>query len=144
MPRSILLRPGFVVAALAAAFLVALVMPIPALPDAGRADVRAEVRDRLPGWTVQRLDPSWEGAYTVVTTCAGREVSFQFVPGHGLPQEDAWIQPNNDYARTRLEATSDHFRYLVWRDGQLDPSSVSCADELARSGDANGGDPNID
>src|SRR5918992_5524942 len=108
-------RGATAIGSLAAVFLLALTMPIPALPDAGRAGVRAEVANRLPGWSVQRIDPSWEGAYSVVTSCAGRELSFQFVPGHGLPRDDAWIQPHNSFTRARLGRTSDHSRYLLWR-----------------------------
>jgi hypothetical protein len=137
-------RAGLVFASLAAVFLVALAAPIPATPDAGRAAVRAEVRDRLPGWTVSRLDPSWEGAYTVVTSCAGRQVSFQFVPGHGLPKDDAWIQPTNRYARARLAVTSDHRTYLLWREGELDPSSLACLEEVARGDGAEGLPPGVD
>jgi hypothetical protein len=137
-------RAGLLLASLAGAFAIALTAPIPSLPDAGRADVRAEVGDRLPGWTVHRVDPSWEGAYTVVTTCAGREVAFQFVPGHGLPHDDAWLQPNNDYARRHLAVTSDHRRYLLWRDDPADASALSCADEVAHTGDGSGPDPGVD
>ena len=122
-------------AALAAAFLTALFMPIPALPDVGRAAVEDEVSSRLPGWTIQRLQPSWEGAYTIVTSCAGKEVSFQFVPGHGLPGDDAWLVPSDDYTRSRLTAVSDHYRYLLWRTGPRHPERLSCVEELARSGD---------
>ena len=125
-------RGATTLASLAAVFLVALTVPIPALPDAGRAGVRAEVADRLPGWSVQRIDPSWEGSYSVVTSCAGRELSFQFVPGHGLPRDDAWIQPHNSFARARLSRTSDHSRYLLWRGDRLVPPTVSCFENLAR------------
>ena len=104
LPRN-LGRRAIIIGSLAAAFLFALTVPIPTLPDAGRAEVRAQVADRLPGWSVQRIDPSWENAYAVVTSCAGRELAFQFVPGHGLPRHDAWIQPHNSYARARLGAT---------------------------------------
>ena len=127
-------RGALIIASLAGAFLFALTVPIPTLPDAGRAGVRAEVADRLPGWSVQRIDPSWENAYVVVTSCAGRELAFQFVPGHGLPRDDAWIQPHNSYARARLGATSDHSRYLVWRGQKDDPASLGCAEHLARDG----------
>lgn len=130
-------RAGLMFASLAGAFVFALTAPLPSLPDAGRASVRAEVSDRLPGWTVHRVDPSWEGAYTVVTTCADREVAFQFVPGHGLPQEDAWLRPTNDYARRHLAITSDHHRYLLWRDNPTDESALSCSEQVANSGDAN-------
>src|SRR5687768_11024387 len=108
-------RGALIIASLAAAFLFVLTVPIPTLPDAGRAEVRAELADRLPGWSVQRLEPSWENAYVVVTSCAGRDLAFHFIPGHGLPRDDAWIHPYNSYARARLAATSDHARYLVWR-----------------------------
>ena len=100
--RADLGRGAVIIASLAAVFVVALTAPIPTLPDAGRAQVRAEVADRLPGWSVQRIDPTWENAYAVVTSCAGRSIDFQFVPGHGLPRDDAWIQPHSSYARSRL------------------------------------------
>ena len=137
-------RAGIVLASLAGAFVFALTAPIPAVPDSGRANVRAEVDDRLPGWTVARVDPSWEGAYTVVTSCAGREVAFQFVPGHGLPHQDAWLQPNNDYARRHLSITSDHDRYLLWRGNPIDSSALSCADDIAQGGDTSDPEPGID
>jgi hypothetical protein len=127
-------RGAIVIASLAAVFLVALTVPIPTLPDAARAQVRGEVADRLPGWSVERIDPSWENAYVVVTSCAGRELAFQFVPGHGLPRDDAWIQPHNAFARARLSATSDHERYLVWRGEKLNPSRMGCTENLARNG----------
>ena len=98
-----------------AACAIALNIPSPSLPAVGRAAVLTLVSERLPGWTIQRLDPSWEGGYTVVTSCAGKEVAFQFVPGHGLPAEDAWLHPSNEYARQRLTVVSDHWRYLLWR-----------------------------
>ncbi len=88
---------------------------------------------RLPGWTIQRLERSWEGAYTVVTLCAGRQIGFQLVPGHGLPADDAWIQPNDAYSRERLVGISDHWRYLVWYDDPALVSSLSCEEELAGS-----------
>lgn len=124
-----------VIATLLATFAVALIIPIPSLPDVGRAGVTSEVRERLPGWTIQRLDPSWEGGYTVVTSCAGKQVGFQFVPGHGLPSEDAWLHPSNGYAWERLTAVSDHWRYLLWRADPADPEALSCQEELARTGD---------
>jgi hypothetical protein len=131
VPRT-LGRGALIVGSLAAAFLLALTAPIPALPDAGRAEVRAQVADRLPGWSVERIDRSWENAFAVVTSCAGRDIAFHFVPGHGLPREDAWIHPYNSYGRARLSATSDHTRYLVWRGGRLDPASMTCSEDVAR------------
>jgi len=131
-------------AAVAAAFVAALVAPIPALPDAGRTAVEDEVSSRLPGWTIERLQPSWEGAYAVVTNCAGKRVSFQFVPGHGLPRDDAWLQPSNDFTRSRLTAVSDDYRYLLWRGEPRQPERLSCMDELARSGEVPGPERIVD
>lgn len=123
------------IATLLAAFATALIIPIPSIPDVGRAAMHIEVSERLPGWTIQRLDPSWEGAYTVVTSCAGKQVGFQLVPGHGLPAQDAWLHPSNEYARERLSSVSDHRRYLLWRGDPADPEALSCQEELARTGD---------
>jgi hypothetical protein len=128
--RRLLVAPIALLGALA----VALTAPMPAVPDDGLTTVRAEVADRLPGWRVDRLEPSWEGAYTVVTSCAGLELDFQLVPGHGLPAEDAWVQPSDAYARSRLRAVSDHWRYLVWYRDPVQPRSLSCSEELARLG----------
>jgi hypothetical protein len=128
-------RAPAVLASLAAAFLIAYFMPIPVAPDLGRATVLGEVSDRLPGWTVQKLDHSWEGGYTVVTSCAGKQVAFQFGPGHGLPAQDAWLRPSNDYTRERLRHVSDHYRYLLWRAEPRDLDRLSCQEELARTGD---------
>src|ERR687891_871323 len=127
-PRA--LGVGLLMAAIA--LVVALWVPIPAVPDAGRATVMSAVSTRLPGWNVERLDPSWEGAYTVVTSCAGRTLSFQFVPGHGLPRRDAWLQPSDEFARSRLRLVSDHWRYLVWYAEPDDIDTLSCSEELAR------------
>lgn len=120
---------------LAAVLAGALTVPIPAASDTGRDAVRREVRYRLPGWEVQRIDPSWEGAYTVVTTCAGLELGFQYVRGHGLAPEDAWIQPNDAYSRQRLRSLSDHWRYLVWYSERRQADRLSCHEELARLGE---------
>jgi hypothetical protein len=152
MTRTIItpsLRRGFgrgalIAGSLAAVFVAALTVPIPTLPDAGRAEVRAELAARLPGWSVERLDPSWENAYAIVTSCADRELSFGFVPGHGLPREDAWIQPHNTYARVRMAATSDHTRYLLWRGDKLNPASMSCSENLAHRGDDDARGPGTD
>ena len=69
----------------------------------------------------------------MVTSCAGIELGFQYVRGHGLPADDAWIQPNDAYARERLAALSDSRRYLVWYGERVSPRHLSCQDELARS-----------
>ncbi|HET7646388.1 MAG TPA: hypothetical protein VFM03_07875 [Candidatus Limnocylindria bacterium] len=131
--RRLLVAPIALLGALA----VALTAPMPSVPDDGLTTVRAEVADRLPGWRVDRLEPSWEGGYTVVTSCAGLELDFQLVPGHGLPAEDAWVQPSDAYARSRLRAVSDHWRYLVWYRDPVHPRSLSCSEELARLGGGN-------
>ncbi len=134
-------RSGIVMAALVAAFAIALLIPIPSTPDVGRAAVRAEVRARLPGWTIHRLAPSWESAYTVVTSCAGYNISFQFVPGHGLPADDAWLRPTNGFARERLSTVSDHYRNLVWRAEPAKRDSLSCWELVARAIDLTLGQP---
>ncbi len=131
LPRNSRWRFGVALATLAAAFALALNVPIPTAPDVDRARVMAEVGERLPGWRVKRLHPSWEGAYSVVTACAGHEIGFQFVPGHGLPIHDAWLQPTDDYSRDRLRLVSDHWRQLVWYGSPVATNSLSCSDEVA-------------
>jgi hypothetical protein len=132
MRRRIRPRLGAALTLAAASLAAALWLPIPAAPDAARETVLAHVERRLPGWYVDRLDPSWEGGYTVVTSCAGRTLSFQYVPGHGLPREDAWLQPSDEFARERLRLASDHRRYLIWFADPERRGSLSCAEELAR------------
>ena len=124
-------RAAAALVALAGVLALSLTVPIPAVSDDARETVVQEVRTRLPGWTIQRVARSWEGGYTVVTHCAGREVGFQLIPGHGLPAEDSWVQPNDPYSRERLAAVSDHWRYLVWYDDPAIMSSLSCQEELA-------------
>ena len=55
------------------------------------------------------------------------------MPGHGLPAQDAWLQPNDDYARDRLRGVSDHWRYLVWYDDPALMNTLSCHEEIAGS-----------
>ena len=126
-------RAGASFLALAGVFALSLSVPIPTLPDGGRQAVMEKVNERLPGWNVERIERSWEGAYTIVTACAGRQLGFQFVPGHGLPAQDAWLQPNDDYARDRLRGLSDHWRYLVWYDDPALMNTLSCHEEIAGS-----------
>ena len=116
--------------ALCAVLALSLTVPIPSLPDDGEASVLGVVHERLPGWTVERIDRSWENAYTVVTVCAGRELGFQYVPGHGLPERNAWLRPSDGYARDRLASISDDWRDLVWYDAPAILDSLSCAEEL--------------
>ena len=118
-------------AALAGVLAVALVIPVPALSDHGRERVGAEVSERLPGWRIDRLDPSWEGAYTVVTSCAGYQLGFQFVPGHGLTPDAAWVLPNDAYARLRLAELSDDRISLIWYASAAQVATYSCGEELA-------------
>jgi hypothetical protein len=125
-------RPGVALLLAAAALGASLWLPIPSVSDAGRNIVLGQMERRLPGWDVDRVQPSWEGAYTVVATCAGRTLSFQYVPGHGLPRHDAWLTPSDDFARERLRQTSDHHRYLIWYAQPEDAVAFSCSDELAR------------
>lgn len=122
------------VLALAGVLPGALLVPMPTLPDGARVEVRRDVRSRLPGWRIERIDPSWEGAYTVVATCAGLEIGFQLVRGHGLGPDDAWIQPNDAYARERLGELSDNRRFLVWYGDRPRHDHLSCHEELARLG----------
>ena len=126
-------RTGTSLLALAGVFAFSLSVPIPSLPDRGREAVLREVSERLPGWTVERLEASWEGAYSVVTWCAGREMGFQFVPGHGLPAGYAWLQPNDSSTRDRLRGVSDHWRSLVWYPDPAGMNTLSCHEEIAGS-----------
>lgn len=126
-------RSGTSLLALAAVFALSLSVPIPSLPDTGRQAVMREVNERLPGWTVERLERSWEGAYSVVTWCAGREMGFQFVPAHGLSGGSAWLQPNDSATRDRLRGVSDHWRYLVWYADPALMNTLSCHEEIAGS-----------
>lgn len=126
-------RSGTSLFALAAVFALSLNVPIPSLPDTGRDAVMREVNERLPGWTVERIQRSWEGAYSVVTWCAGREMGFQFVPGHGLSAGSAWLQPNDSATRDRLRGVSDHWRHLVWYADPAMINTLSCHEEIAGS-----------
>jgi hypothetical protein len=123
-------RTGMSFLALSGVLALSLTVPIPSLPDDGEASVVRVIHERLPGWTVERVNRSWEGAYTVVTVCAGRVLGFQYVPGHGLPERSAWLRPNDTYARERLAAISDDWRDLVWYDEPAIVDSLSCQQEL--------------
>lgn len=127
------LRPIVGAVALAALLAAALLLPIPRVGDPGQERVVAAVHSRLPGWSVLRVTDTWEGAYAVVAGCGARQIGFQFVPGHGLPPNDAWIQPNDEFARSRLQEVSDYSTVLVWRARPLVDRSLSCRQELARS-----------
>jgi len=125
------IRTGASFVALGGVLALSLTVPVPSLPDHGKAAVVRVIGERLPGWTVERINRSWEGAYTVVTMCAGREMGFQYVPGHGLGPKDAWLQPNDPEARERLASISDHWRHLVWYDDPALVDPLSCQEEIA-------------
>jgi hypothetical protein len=129
------IRTGASFVALAGILALSLTVPIPSAPDEGEAAVASIVGKRLPGWTVERINRSWEGAYSVVAMCAGREIGFQYVPGHGLPPDNAWLQPSDQYTRERLATISDHWRHLVWYDDPAIMDTLSCQEELAGGGD---------
>ena len=125
------IQTGASFVALAGILTLSLTVPIPSAPDEGEAAVASVVGKRLPGWTVERINRSWEGAYSVVAMCAGREIGFQYVPGHGLPPDNAWLQPSDAYTRERLATISDHWRHLVWYDDPAIMDTLSCQEELA-------------
>jgi hypothetical protein len=124
-------RTGASFVALAGVLALSLTVPMPSLPDAGEASVVRVVRERLPGWTVEHIDRSWEGAFAVVTACADREMGFQYRPGHGLAPGSAWLNPNDGYTRDRLASISDHWRFLVWFGDPAIVATLSCEEELA-------------
>lgn len=135
-PRRLRVLAG--AAALAALTAAALWVPIPSLGDPGVTRVLDQVHERLPGWSVLSATDTWEGGYAVVASCGPRQIGFQFVPGHGLPPQDAWIQPNDQYTRSRLLEVSDYATVLVWRAVPITDRTLSCRQELARS------DPGVD
>lgn len=126
------LRAAAGVALLGAVFGVALLAPMPAVHNTARAEVLASVEKRLPGWSIVRTRSSWEGAWTVVAACGIQRLGFQWVPGHGLQPGEAWLHPEDSYARNRLAAISDDFRYLVWLGDPIRQRTLSCQQEMAR------------
>jgi hypothetical protein len=118
---------------LAAVFAGALLVPMPATDNTARAEVVAQVEGRLPGWSIVHTRASWEGAWSVVAACGPQRLGFQLVPGHGLSPGDAWLHPEDQYARSRLATISDDFRYLVWFGKPAKMRSLSCQQELART-----------
>ena len=118
--------------ALGAIFAVSLWGPIPHLGNQGAQQVVATVNQRLPGWTVDQAIGIWEGGYAVVASCGTSQLGFQVVHGHGLPDQDVWLQPNDAFTRSRLEELTDYPAYLVWRGSPFIERSLSCQEELAR------------
>lgn len=123
-------------ALLALAFTAALVAPLPVATNEARAEVMASVERRLPGWQIERAQSSWEGAWSVVATCGSLQLGFQLVPGHGLRPGEAWLHPEDGYARERLGSISDSWRSLVWLSNPigLRTKTLNCRQEMARLG----------
>ncbi len=94
----------------------------------------ASVERRLPGWHIERARSSWEGAWSVVATCGTLHLGFQLVPGHGLAPGDAWLHPEDRYARERLGSISDSWRALIWFAEPIGDRTrtLSCRQEMAR------------
>ena len=84
------------------------------LPESGARPGGGQRERRLPGWHIERARSSWEGAWSVVATCGTLHLGFQVVPGHGLAPGDAWLHPEDRYARERLGSISDSWRALIW------------------------------
>jgi hypothetical protein len=122
-------RTGASFVALAGVLALSLTVPIPSLPDQGEASVVRVVRERLPGWSVEHIDRSWENAFVVVTACADREMGFQVRPG--LAPGSAWLNPSDAFTRERLASVSDHWRELVWYGDPAIAATLSCEEELA-------------
>jgi hypothetical protein len=114
-------------------FGLALLAPMPMSHNTARAEVMATVGARLPGWNIVRTRSSWEGAWSVVAACGRQQLGFQLVPGHGLAPGDAWLHPEDEYARNRLATISDDYRTLVWLQDPIRVRSLSCSQELART-----------
>lgn len=123
---------------LAGIFAVALLAPMPVTDNPARAQVVAQVESRLPGWRIVHTQSSWEGGWSVVAACGRQRLGFQLVPGHGLSPGDAWLHPEDEYARSRLATISDDFHYLVWFGDPIKMRSLSCRQELARTHSARG------
>jgi hypothetical protein len=132
MQRFNRLRGAVALALVAGSLATALALPIPTAADAERTRLIEQLRHRLPGWEIERLEASWEGSYSIVTSCAGRAIGFQFVPEHGLPVGDAWLQPSDPYSRERLDELSDHYRHLIWYEDPAMTHTLSCSEEVAR------------
>jgi hypothetical protein len=121
--------------ACAGLFVMALNAPIPATGNEPMQRVLAEVSERLPGWEIVHATEAWEGGYTIVTRCAGRELAFQLFPG-GLPVGDHLVQVHDDFARSRLVGLSDNVAfsdraYIIWRAHPIRDRSFSCGRQLA-------------
>jgi hypothetical protein len=114
-------------------FVVAVWAPIPRVGDPGIDRVVAQVHARMPGWDVLRTTDTWEGGYAVVASCGAREVGFQVVPGHGLPPNDVWLQPNDWTTRISLEQISDYPTFLIWRAQPQTDRTLGCDQQLTQA-----------
>jgi len=114
-------------------FVVAVWAPIPRVGDPGIDRVVAQVHARMPGWDVLGATDTWEGGYAVVASCGAREVGFQVVPGHGLPPNDAWLQPNDWTTRISLEQISDYPTFLIWRAQPQTDRTLGCDQQLTQA-----------
>jgi hypothetical protein len=63
--------------------------------------------------------------------------AFSWSPGHGLAPGDAWLHPEDRYARERLGTISDSWRALIWFAEPIGDhtKTLSCRQEMARLGD---------
>jgi hypothetical protein len=113
-----------------------LALPLPRLGDAGLNRIVGLAQERLPGWSIVKATDTWEGGYALVASCGARQLGFQVIPGHGLPPDDAWLQPNNSYAQARLAEVSDYPTFLIWRARPVLSRTLSCHQELAREVDS--------
>jgi hypothetical protein len=127
------LRRGAALLALPLLFVVALWAPIPKVGDPGIDRVVAQVHARMPGWAVVGATDTWEGGYAVAASCGAQEMGFQVVPGHGLPPNDAWLQPNDEYTRISLEQVSDYPTFLIWRAHPQTDRTLNCDRQLAQT-----------
>jgi hypothetical protein len=126
------LRRFAALAALPLLFVVALYAPIPKVGDPGIDHLVAQVHARMPGWEVVRATDTWEGGYAVVASCGLKQMGFQVVPGHGLPPNDSWLQPNDENTRIWLEQVSDYPTFLIWRATPQTDRTLSCDSQLAQ------------
>ena len=114
-------------------FAVAVWAPIPKVGDPGIDRVVAQVHARMPGWAVVGATDTWEGGYAVAASCGAQEMGFQVVPGHGLPPNDSWLQPNDEYTRIWLKQVSDYPTFLIWRAQPQTDRTLSCDRQLAQA-----------
>lgn len=121
---------------LAAALAAGLLFPTPEARNEKLAEVIDTVRERLPGWRVIKATEAWESGWAIVATCGRERLGFQWIPDHGLPIGDAWIQPTDPQSRGRLFWITDHPPYLLWRQQPVEPRTLGCNRDSVVSEDA--------